>query len=87
MHQPCAEPRQSIYYRYRVHQPWLPSAHPGEQRHADGERDDGEDCALPERHRQRQHGDHREEDEHRRHSQPTVRRRRRVDPERQAVQR
>lgn len=34
MHQPCAEPRQSIYYRYRVHQPWLPSAHPGEQRHA-----------------------------------------------------
>ncbi|GAB3188193.1 FAD-dependent monooxygenase [Hydrogenophaga aquatica] len=28
MHQPHAEPRRSIYYRYQVFQPWLPSAHP-----------------------------------------------------------
>jgi len=27
MHQPTAQPRPSIYYRYRVHPPWLPSAH------------------------------------------------------------
>ena len=27
MHQPAAEPRHSIYYRYRVHEPWLPAAH------------------------------------------------------------
>jgi 3-(3-hydroxy-phenyl)propionate hydroxylase len=33
MHQPHAQPRHSIYYRYRVHQPWLPSQHPGAQRH------------------------------------------------------
>ncbi|WP_046987226.1 FAD-dependent monooxygenase [Delftia tsuruhatensis] len=33
MHQPHAQPRHSIYYRYRVHQPWLPSQHPGVQRH------------------------------------------------------
>src|SRR5574337_2070500 len=28
MHQPSAEARPSIYYDYRVHPPWLPSAHP-----------------------------------------------------------
>ena len=28
MHQPSAEPRPSIYYKYQVHQPWLPSKHP-----------------------------------------------------------
>ena len=28
MHQPSTEPRPSIYYRTRVHAPWLPSAHP-----------------------------------------------------------
>ena len=28
MHQPTAEPRPSLYYRYQVHAPWLPSAHP-----------------------------------------------------------
>lgn len=33
MHQPYAEPRRSIYYQYRVHQPWLASEHPGEQKH------------------------------------------------------
>ncbi|EZP52729.1 FAD-dependent monooxygenase [Delftia sp. RIT313] len=33
MHQPHAQPRQSIYYRYQVHRPWLPSEHPGVQRH------------------------------------------------------
>ncbi|HVW70069.1 MAG TPA: FAD-dependent monooxygenase [Steroidobacteraceae bacterium] len=33
MHNPSAEPRPSIYYRYHVHQPWLPR-HVGEvQRH------------------------------------------------------
>ena len=32
MHQPTAEPRPSIYYRYEVHPPWLPSQHPGQQR-------------------------------------------------------
>ena len=26
MHQPTAEPRSSIYYQYRIHEPWLPSA-------------------------------------------------------------
>lgn len=34
MHQPTTEPRPSIYYDYRIHPPWLPSAHPGPQRHA-----------------------------------------------------
>ncbi len=33
MHTPTTEPRPSIYYGYRVHAPWRPSAHPGEQRH------------------------------------------------------
>jgi 3-(3-hydroxy-phenyl)propionate hydroxylase len=33
MHQPSTEPRPSIYYPYEVFRPWLPSAHPGEQRH------------------------------------------------------
>ena len=33
MHQPYAEPRRSIYYQYQVHQPWLASQHPGEQKH------------------------------------------------------
>jgi len=28
MHQPTTAPRPSIYYRYQVHAPWLPSAHP-----------------------------------------------------------
>jgi 3-(3-hydroxy-phenyl)propionate hydroxylase len=32
MHQPSTEPRASIYYAYRVHEPWLPSAHPGDER-------------------------------------------------------
>jgi 3-(3-hydroxy-phenyl)propionate hydroxylase len=32
MHQPTAEARSSIYYDYRVHEPWLPSAHPLQQR-------------------------------------------------------
>ncbi|RYY54907.1 MAG: FAD-binding protein, partial [Comamonadaceae bacterium] len=27
MHQPSADPRPSIYYTYRVHQPWLPADH------------------------------------------------------------
>ena len=27
MHQPVGMPRPSIYYDYRVHAPWLPSAH------------------------------------------------------------
>ncbi|CAB5672654.1 3-(3-hydroxy-phenyl)propionate/3-hydroxycinnamic acid hydroxylase [Delftia tsuruhatensis] len=34
MHQPHAQPRHSIYYRYQVHQPWLASQHPGAQRHS-----------------------------------------------------
>ncbi len=33
MHQPTAEPRPSIYYDYRVHPPWLPSAHGPQPRH------------------------------------------------------
>ena len=33
MHQPTTEPRPSIYYTYRVFQPWLPSAHPPQSRH------------------------------------------------------
>lgn len=33
MHQPFAEPRRSIYYQYQVHQPWLASQYPGEQKH------------------------------------------------------
>ena len=33
MHQPYSEPRRSIYYQYQVHQPWLASEHPGEQKH------------------------------------------------------
>ena len=28
MHQPLAEPRPSLYYRYQVHPPWLRTAHP-----------------------------------------------------------
>lgn len=32
MHQPTAEPRASIYYRYQVFDPWLASAHPPPQR-------------------------------------------------------
>jgi 3-(3-hydroxy-phenyl)propionate hydroxylase len=28
MHRPSTEARPSIYYDYKVHQPWLPSAHP-----------------------------------------------------------
>jgi 2-polyprenyl-6-methoxyphenol hydroxylase-like FAD-dependent oxidoreductase len=32
MHQPHAEPRRSIYYRYQVHAPWLASAHPPQDR-------------------------------------------------------
>lgn len=30
MHQPTATPRPSIYYRYEVFEPWLPSAHPAQ---------------------------------------------------------
>ena len=33
MHQPHAQPRPSIYYRYQVHAPWLASAHPAQPRH------------------------------------------------------
>lgn len=33
MHQPHAEPRRSIYYRYQVFDAWLPSQHPQPQRH------------------------------------------------------
>ncbi|AVR87039.1 FAD-dependent monooxygenase [Thauera aromatica] len=33
MHTPTTEPRPSIYYDYRVHAPWLPSAHPPQPRH------------------------------------------------------
>ncbi len=32
MHQPHAEPRQSIYYHYQVRRPWLPSAHGAQAR-------------------------------------------------------
>jgi hypothetical protein len=32
MHEPHAEPRRSIYYRYQVHAPWLASAHPPQDR-------------------------------------------------------
>ena len=32
MHQPHAEPRRSIYYEYQVYKPWLPSAHPTQER-------------------------------------------------------
>ncbi|MBE7939893.1 MULTISPECIES: FAD-dependent monooxygenase [Ramlibacter] len=32
MHQPTTEPRASIYYDYRIHQPWLPTAHPRDAR-------------------------------------------------------
>ena len=32
MHQPTTEARPSIYYRYQVHQPWLPSVHPPQDR-------------------------------------------------------
>ena len=34
MHHPEARARPSIYYDYRMHAPWLPSAHPPAQRHA-----------------------------------------------------
>jgi len=33
MHQPHSQPRPSIYYDYRVHQPWLPSQHGPQPRH------------------------------------------------------
>lgn len=33
MHQPHAQPRPSIYYRYQVHAPWLASAHGAQPRH------------------------------------------------------
>lgn len=32
MHQPATRPRPSIYYQYKVYQPWLPSAHPKQER-------------------------------------------------------
>ncbi|QAU34186.1 FAD-dependent monooxygenase [Janthinobacterium sp. 17J80-10] len=32
MHQPTTEPRPSIYYNYQVFKPWLPSAHPVQER-------------------------------------------------------
>jgi len=32
MHQPAAEARPSIYYNYQVFKPWLPSAHPAQER-------------------------------------------------------
>jgi 3-(3-hydroxy-phenyl)propionate hydroxylase len=32
MHQPTTEARPSIYYNYQVFQPWLPSAHPRQER-------------------------------------------------------
>ena len=32
MHQPTAEARPSIYYNYQVFKPWLPSAHPAQDR-------------------------------------------------------
>ncbi len=32
MHQPTTEPRPSIYYNYQVFKPWLPSAHPAQER-------------------------------------------------------
>ncbi|MBS0507148.1 MAG: FAD-dependent monooxygenase [Proteobacteria bacterium] len=32
MHQPSSTPRPSIYYRYQVHAPWLPSAHAAQSR-------------------------------------------------------
>lgn len=33
MHQPTAEPRRSLYYRYQVHPPWVPSPGEARQRH------------------------------------------------------
>ena len=33
MHLPATEARRSIYYRYQVFAPWLPSAHPPQPRH------------------------------------------------------
>ncbi len=33
MHHPTSTPRPSIYYPYHVHAPWLPSAHPVQNRH------------------------------------------------------
>ena len=32
MHQPATEARPSIYYRYQVFKPWLPSAHAAQER-------------------------------------------------------
>lgn len=32
MHTPSTEPRPSLYYRYQVHAPWLPAAHPPQPR-------------------------------------------------------
>lgn len=33
MHHPPTQPRPSIYYRYEVFKPWLPSRHPAQTRH------------------------------------------------------
>ena len=33
MHSPSTEARPSIYYRYKVHKPWLASEHPAQPRH------------------------------------------------------
>ncbi|MDY7578975.1 FAD-dependent monooxygenase [Herbaspirillum sp. RTI4] len=32
MHQPTTQARPSLYYRYQIFQPWLPSAHPAQDR-------------------------------------------------------
>lgn len=32
MHQPTTEPRSSIYYNYKIYEPWLPSAHAAQER-------------------------------------------------------
>ena len=32
MHQPTAEARPTLYYAYRVHEPWLATRHPVQQR-------------------------------------------------------
>ncbi|MDH4391609.1 MAG: FAD-dependent monooxygenase [Aquabacterium sp.] len=34
MHTPSTDPRPSLYYRYQVHAPWLPAAHPPQPRQA-----------------------------------------------------
>ncbi len=33
MHQPSTTPRPSIYYHYKVNEPWLPKAHTLQPRH------------------------------------------------------